>query len=1116
MGNSVGLREQVQVSAAMLKKASRLKVPLAACLVVFTAFWRERTAELGPRRVWGELSFILDEIAHRSWLVTTKVLEQPDQAFLAGSVVAGILGLLSLLFGWRRGLVTLLWVLAAVSVAAGQRAALSANAVGAAAGYGVGLCLAVVFGWWVRRRGDCTPEPMRKTDYPIALWLLIIALFLRLWALDELPSRFEGEMGLSMLAGSSWHSLVRYSVEALTTVSVGCAHLLAQWAAFVALGDSVFALRASAVAIGVATVWNLFWLMRQHVGRQAAWAAALLAACSAEQLYWSRSENSYFIAVCLASVVTARLTAWLLDRPSWQRAFVVAIWMGCSRLFYLAAVTLVAVPPLVLLHGIVFDAKKRNQYARILPVVVSGAVLWAASLSLVHVAVRGEWRWIHPALHGELMPSEGTPTIQRVRDVGRRIFENARQVMHQWTVSSGFSQWYQRETWPYPPTILNVGIVGAGVLGLGIALGQWRRTLPGMLLIWFAVGCAPALLSIEPAERRMAAAFPAFYAIAGYGWHHVVSWIKSSRSRFLTPTWCLSGWVVLITIAASSASSHLRLPKAEVSLAALGRATREIFRSSDAVYYEMDEAALPLVVMVHSSVWRQRLPCMEALAPISWLTTVLERPCSFSDPVWRLMASESFREKRQAEYSPPRQWSIFLAAVPDAARKQALLRKLFPQGREHWVGTRDWSFSVTLFTVSQSDLEALQHPEISAVPLFTETQGAPDRTLCKLNLRGAVFVPREGWYRWQLPMPSELESWRIGDVSGSGPVTDLLPLTSGFHLAEWEGRVPCNSSLALVLMGEKDTGWRTVPAWSSWLAQDELTRAAAVAAYEGYAREGYLDERWGEWVDAGAAQGNRVEALVWNDGSYEFLELDADGQLIQRQRVERPGDAGSIHGFVPGPQGYRFVQADSAIWVTDGDGRVLFRWPRGPAPLRPQVVWWNDGQSLLAATPSTAELAEFDLAGRVLRTARNFNGGERKFVEPTTIAYDPLRQRFAVAEGDGRVLLLRMRGDDPLDLWLESELRPPFSVRQVAVRVLTFDAQGRLFVGDPERPQIFVYDEKGRRLMAKDWRHDLQEQVQELGVLRRIVPLQSGLLLFGGGRQPVRLTASTTVTPGED
>ncbi len=1083
--------------------AARLAVAIGGSVFLFVAVWRERSAEFVARRAWGELSPVLEGWAQWSWSLTSAVLDRPDPILSVGGAVLGLLAIASLFFGWRRGLAGWLWLLGVLSVAIAQRSLLRDHALPGIIGYAGALFAAFLFGWLIQRRQTSYPEQARNQDYVAALWVLIVALFLRLWALGELPGRFEGEMGVSMLASSSWYSLVNYLADAVTTSSIGCAHLFVQWASFAALGDSVYALRASAVAMGVATVWNLFWFVRQHVGLQGALCAAVLAICGAEQLWWSRSENTYFIAVCLASVITVRLTAWLLAQPSWHRAFVVALWMGATRLFYLAAVTLAAIPILGLLHGIVFMPANRQKLLKVCLVLLLGVALWASSLSWVHLLSKGEWQWIHPAVHGELTGSDSTPVLQRLKAIGERMVVNTLQVVWECTVQGSFSQWYQRHTWPYTPTMINVGIVGVSVLGVGIALGQCRSLAPAILLLWLAVASLPALLSIEPADRRMAGAFPAVYALAGYGWQQVVNWLRQGGSKFLTALWCLPGWVVLLVIASSSASSHLRLPKAEVGLATLGRATKEIFRTSEALYYEMDEAAWPLLVMVHSSVWRQRLPCAERLMPGRWLATLLEQPCSFQDVVWRLMVPPAVGEQRRAQYTPPSRWSVFVADFPDVGRKRQLLRQLFPQARERRVGTPDWNFSLTLFSVSRSDVEALQQPERREEPLRPQTLGEANRPLCLAKLRGAVLTPDDGWYLWRVDEPFHVAAWKIGDASGSEEIKVALPLASGFQPFELETHGPCGKHPA-VLMKEEGGSWRSVPVWNWGLADDELTRAAGVVAYEGYFSQGRFGEEWGEIVDMGLADSEGGVALVFQNGGYEFWEFDLTGKRLQSHPLDLPGSV-VVNGFVPGPQGYRFVHTESGMFVTDRDGRVLYRWPEGGvAPIRPQVVWWNEGQTLLAAIPGAAEIRQFDLAGRVLGATRAFQGGPRRLFEPTALAYDSSQKIFAVAESDGRVLLLRMQGLNPLDLVFVGELRPPMSVRRLAVRVLTFDRHGRLLVGDPESPRLFVYDVGGRRLMAQERENDWPAQLEGVGVVRRVVPWDGELLVLAGGPGAVR------------
>ncbi|GIW44469.1 MAG: hypothetical protein KatS3mg077_1751 [Candidatus Binatia bacterium] len=1082
----------------------RFVTGLAACVFVFLACWRDRQAEFQPRTIWGELSPLFEKLREWGYGLTLAALDRSDLVILIGCATGAILAAIALLLGGRRALVLWLWLLAALGVAGGQWALLQERWSVGLAGYAVGFVLAAFYGWRIRSHQPAPPPPPTSNDYALALWVAILCTFSRLWALLELPARFEGEMGISMLAGTSWPSLKAYLVESISAVSIGCAHLFVELASFVAFGDSVFSLRATSVVFGIATVWNLFWLLRQHVGREAAWWGSVLAICAAEQLWWSRSENSYFIAVCFAGVVTSRLTAWLVADPRWYKALLVAVWMGTTRLFYLASVTLFLLPLFAMAHALLVERQRRHQRVVALGILAIGVGLWATSLSLVHVAVRGEWRWIHPAAHAEISGDAQPPLGERIRFIAQRLADNVVAVAKQWTVVSGFTQWYQRHTWPHPPTIINIGMVAAGVVGLGVALGQWRSWFPSMLVGWFVLGSLPALMSIEPADRRMAAAFPAYYALASYGWQHVIDWVRTGQRPLVTWAWRLAGWGILGLVALSSLSTHLMLPKREVSLAALGRATRDIFRSSEAIYYEMDPAALPLVVMVHSSQWRSRLPCTDPLAPSSWLSTIIERPCSFGDIVWNLMIDKDARWHRKVADSPPRQWTVFLAAVPDAERKRALLRRLFPNGRERHVAAIEWSYDLTLFTATQSDLEGLQSPEIVERPILEVQAGEQGFPACLTLVRASVFAPRDGWYAWKVEPPWQLLRWGLGVAAGTDNAGSPMPLTSGFHSFHLETRGPCGRLPTVLLRGEGQDEWRPATLWSGWLANDVLTKAAPYTSYPGYESAGRVIEDWGEIVDIGPSGPDSIVAAVWREGRYWLVEGSLSGGVLASHVLAIPATV-RIEGFVPGPGGYYWVLTESGVVMTDREGNILHRWRPEAAPIRPQIVWWANGTQVLSAIPGSREIQLADVTGNVLGRIHTFQGGRGHFVEPTGIAFDPETGRFAVAEADGHVLLFRMRAEKPLDWILDAEISVPLSVRGAA-RVLTFASGSRLIVGDLEWPLLFFYDREGRRLLAADPDHDWAKQLTGVGVVRRIVSTDGSLLLVAGGRGALHFT----------
>ena len=64
-------------------------------------------------------------------------------------------------------------------------------------------------------------------------------------------------------------------------------------------------------------------------------------------------------------------------------------------------------------------------------------------------------------------------------------------------------------------TIMNVGLAMLVFVGLGYLLGQFYDRRAFLLLAWWGIAVLPAILSQDPADRRMAMVFPASHALAG-------------------------------------------------------------------------------------------------------------------------------------------------------------------------------------------------------------------------------------------------------------------------------------------------------------------------------------------------------------------------------------------------------------------------------------------------------------------------------------------------------------------------------------------------------------------------------------------------------------------------
>ena len=85
--------------------------------------------------------------------------------------------------------------------------------------------------------------------------------------------------------------------------SIGFVHLLPNLVLFRLFGASLYTMRLTAVAFGVAAVPLMYWLVRRLAGCGPAVAATLLLISAPEQLFWSRNENANFIPIALLALL---------------------------------------------------------------------------------------------------------------------------------------------------------------------------------------------------------------------------------------------------------------------------------------------------------------------------------------------------------------------------------------------------------------------------------------------------------------------------------------------------------------------------------------------------------------------------------------------------------------------------------------------------------------------------------------------------------------------------------------------------------------------------------------------------------------------------------------------
>src|SRR5262249_19215241 len=126
--------------------------------------------------------------------------------------------------------------------------------------------------------------------------------------------------------------------------------------------------------------------------------------------------------------------------------------------------------------------------------------------------------------------------------------------------TDNFSHWCQRSQPADFRTIMNVGLTLLLFISLGYLLGQFPDRRAFLLLAWWGIATLPAILSQEPADRRMAMVFPATHAVVGTALAAFLYMIAERGGRLALRLAYVASAIGLALIGVTNLSSHLLLP----------------------------------------------------------------------------------------------------------------------------------------------------------------------------------------------------------------------------------------------------------------------------------------------------------------------------------------------------------------------------------------------------------------------------------------------------------------------------------------------------------------------------------------------------------------------------
>ncbi len=972
-----------------------------------------------------------------------------------------------------------------------------------------------------RRCGDLAAAPQAPAwkprwarEWVLVLGLAVGALLSRAWALTELSDFMDLELISYMIQSRTLHGIAGFMNHSFLSTNAGAAQLFPQWAVFNIFGTSIFTLRMTSVLWGIAGTLLMYWLVRRIAGVGPAIVSALLFICAPDQLFWGRSENSYFAPVATCALITVHLGLWMVQRLSFPAVLMVTLWTPFCRYFYSAAIVMVTYPWLVAGHALLFlrGAWRRMWY--VLPVLGVGLAMWIFSLTALKAWLNdGQWRFVDPAslYGGAVWTKQGQfaqaslPELLLLQAVS--ITNNMGIVLKDTAYRAhGFSHWYLRAQPREHGTTTNAGLVVVIAVGLGYLIGQIYDRRAFLLAAWLGVSLAPGVLSVEPAARRMAMMFPAFHAIAGVT---IAAIVRLARQRAGKRTAELAGaaaGVGLVGILLTSLASHFTLPMRAVLFGDHVRFARPIIEKSDAIIHNLERAVIMVMVFGSLDRFLESPVGIQHVEPDGWLRASLNPECDFEDAIFGItMPQDRTRLLREA-YDPQR--ITFLFQEEPASRPQIdLVRDLYPAAEvREYRSPRDNRKMVAL-SIDRADAEALRAPslyvrEVSSVSPAGVLQGlalkpAPATAEqvaggAKLLIEGGLLIEQPGWYSFTLDPPCAQAEFTIDAQPGEH--TELQPVLPGIHpfTLSLQGASACELPLRILARSEEEE--KPGPLGAEFfvgetVAHLERARAEPVIADSGYDNPSVIARFEAEPLGLGMDGSGDLVVLVRKPPNWRMRRLSPSGEVRGDLELDIPTSQ-HISSFAVSPDGTNAVLTGQTLRLYDHEGVLIGSWQYNPFAWESELAWWGN-DLILAGMPHQDAISVFDRTGRLKGQLTVFEGGPGKLYHPLalTVSEDGY---ILVGQLDGQALLFFNEGDEFNPRFVRSFRPGP------PLHGGTFQSGDRILL--PKPTTIDVFNLHGQQLKAADPSRDLSRL--RLGGITRMKSDGNRLYVLGPqGRQ---------------
>lgn len=959
--------------------------------------------------------------------------------------------------------------------------------------YAAALLSALGFGIICPSPSLAQQTPLRRFTRLDALCmaaLSVLGILFRLYALPELPSVFNGEMIVSMLSSRTFDGLRWYIPSGVLSNSTGLMHLLPQMLFYNLYGTTVYSLRLAAVLYGVLALPLFYWLVQRVGGTVAAVIATALLVSAPEQLYWSRLESTNFAPLPVLALISAHLGLAMIERVSFGRVAAAALWMPFGRYFYTAGAALVFYPWLQYAHAVLFVRRAWHKLWYVVPLLAAGTVLWAGAISAVLWLIQGgSFKINNPAQHGELIlrgagEYSGLGTLQLIYLQAESSWNNLQTIVQSLSYAGGLSEWYQRAIVVGGVTLMVPGVVVLIAVSLAYLLGQIQHPRAFAVLLWIAIGLLPAVLSMQPTDRRFLLIFPALYIAVGLSAQGFLEACAARGGKLATAIVAALVATAVAAVSIACLASHFLLRIQRTGVEELLEFSKPIFQDSDAIFFDTDSSWALVFGFGNADQFLRSPPCYRSVRVGEWMQIALDPPCDYQEATYKALLSPQRIDAARRSYDPQRFTFIVDMYTPSQAAL-GMLRGLFPHAVERGNSGRETPHFVAL-TFSRADIEALRTPELLVGPDVTGAEAVQTtlvaNTSVKLGastaiegeaavVRGGLYIKKTGWYELGVHPACDGATLVVDgrSVGAAGSATAMLAGVHPFELQLASLRA-CPAGLAIEA---RPAAAEDAPEAVTMLLAPRAAKATGAVApalqiYQGYGAARLFAEVPGRVIiDFGVDDRGELILLAQGTGVLRGYRVSQTGAELASWPIEIPQHM-PLWGIAVAANGTAYVVAGQTVYIYDRDGTPQGIWQGAPVYSAEMVQLANG--LVLAAVPQESSIHVLNPDGSLKENWKMFKGGTGGFTYPLSVASDNAGT-IAVLQAENEVLLFRT----PVDSF-QPQLIGSFHVDYFEPpnpRRVAFDGPHRLLFSDPAAGTPLVYNRDGVRMLAAAAQNDL-------------------------------------------